>query len=80
MTAAVHSLMPGAFSATGARPVTVHLVRALRAGWAAARTVRTRGGLVLFDERGRYVGLVRGTSRDPAFGAGAEAVLLVRTL
>jgi hypothetical protein len=40
--------------------------------------VRTDTGVVLFDERGRYVGAVACTAGGPVFGPGAATVLLTR--
>lgn len=50
--------------------------RPLRPAATAVRLVRTASGYALFDEHGRYVGAVRWLVGKPAFGAGAETVLL----
>ncbi len=65
-------------SITGARPALIPWSRRLPCRASGARTVRTETGVVLFDERGRYVGVVASISAGPAFGPGAETVLLSR--
>jgi hypothetical protein len=63
---------------TGARSVLP--ARAVRERWVpcGARTVRTRRGMALFDEEGRFVGRVDGPTGAPAFGPGARSMLLRR--
>jgi len=43
-----------------------------------ARTVHTRGGIALFDDAGRYIGVIMGRERASHFGPGADTVLLRR--
>ncbi len=63
---------------TGARSVLP--ARAVREQWVpcGARTVRTRRGMALFDEAGRFVGRVDAPTGAPAFGPGARSMLLRR--
>lgn len=63
---------------TGARSVLP--ARAVRERWVpcGARTVRTRRGVALFDEDGRFVGRVDAPAGAPAFGPGARSMLLRR--
>ncbi len=65
------------WAATGARPVSLpRWSRSPRTS--GARTIRTRLGFALFDELGHYVGVVSPDDHTPAFGPGADTVLLKR--
>lgn len=44
----------------------------------AARYIRTSGGIVLFDEGGRFVGLVETPLGTPVFGPAGDTVLVRR--
>lgn len=73
-----HALALTSYAATGARPAApLRDARGSRTP-TAARTVRTRGGMALFDEAGRYVGVVTAVSQHPVFGRGGQTVLLRR--
>jgi hypothetical protein len=73
-----HALALTSFGTTGARPSVP--LRDARTSWkpTSARMVRTRAGVTLFDEAGRYVGVVDAASKDAAFGRGGPTVLLRR--
>lgn len=43
-----------------------------------ARTVRADGGVALFDDAGRYIGVILSEERTSHFGPGADTVLLRR--
>ena len=43
-----------------------------------ARAVRTGIGIALFDDAGRYVGMIMSRERTAYFGPGADTVLLRR--
>jgi hypothetical protein len=72
-----HAMALTTSAVTGSRP-SVPGRWWFRQAVSAARTVRTREGMTLFDERGRYVGTVTAPPEGPRFGAGARAVLLRR--
>ena len=63
---------------TGARSVIPVRAVAELCTPCGARTVRTRRGVALFDEMGRFVGRIDAPDGTPAFGPGAEALLLRR--
>jgi hypothetical protein len=65
------------WAVTGARPVALpRWGRPSRTS--GARAVRTRSGVALFDELGHYIGAVGADDLTPAFGPGADTVLLKR--
>ena len=78
MTAIAHAITLGAFPVTGTRSVVVPPPYARNVRGSAARTVRTRRGLVLYDELGHLVGRVTGALDLAEFGLGARTVLLRR--
>jgi hypothetical protein len=63
---------------TGARSVLPDRAVRERCAPCGARTVRTRRGLALFDDMGRFVGRVDGPAGAPAFGPGGRTLLLRR--
>ncbi|NIQ99547.1 MAG: hypothetical protein GTN78_05020 [Gemmatimonadales bacterium] len=63
---------------TGARSMLLSRVTRPRSALSSARAVRTQSGIALFDESGRYVGMVTAPAGKPAFGPGADTVLLRR--
>ena len=64
--------------ATGARPISLSRLSRFASRASSARTVRTRSGYALFDEAGRYVGMVAQLAERVTFGVGAGTVLLRR--
>lgn len=63
---------------TGPRPVGLPMAGALLRSLEGARFVRTRQGLALFDDAGRFVGMVRRPDHDTTFGRAGCTVLLRR--
>ncbi len=66
------------FVDTGARPVSLPLGGRHGGQPGGARTVHTQRGIVLYDEAGRFVGIVSAVVGKPTFGVGARTVLLTR--
>jgi hypothetical protein len=73
-----HTAARSGWAVTGARSVLPARAVRERCPPSGARTVRTCLGLALFDEMGRFVGRVHATAGAPAFGPGAQALLLRR--
>ncbi len=63
---------------TGQRPVSVHARLALDLVAVGGRFVQTKRGYALFDENGRYVGLIEDPGSTTAFGPSSPTTLLHR--
>ena len=62
---------------TGQRPVSVGAQHALRSLTGGGRLVQTKHGFALFDEEGRFVGMIQ-TPATTTFGPVAPTMLLKR--
>jgi hypothetical protein len=77
MTAMAHPAAILPWRMTGTRAVSLpRWTAAPRTS--AARAVRTSSGIALFDDVGRYVGVISSQDRSSRFGPGADTVLLRR--
>ncbi len=63
---------------TGQRPVSVRARLALDLVAVGGRFIQTKGGYALFDENGRYVGLIEAPGSTTAFGPSSPTTLLHR--
>ncbi|MEE8135376.1 MAG: hypothetical protein V3T56_09975 [Gemmatimonadales bacterium] len=63
---------------TGRRPVSVRAQHALRCVTGGGRLVQTKHGFTLFDEEGRFVGMIQAPATTTTFGPVAPTMLLKR--
>jgi hypothetical protein len=77
MIAMAHPAVILPWSMTGTRAVSLPR-RTAASRDSGARAVRTTDGFVLFDDVGRYIGVIAGLDRQSRFGPGADTVFLRR--
>jgi len=63
---------------TGQRPISVGVRDAFRGVTAGGRLVRTTRGFALFDEEGRFVGMIQTPETATRFGPAGPTMLLKR--
>lgn len=63
---------------TGQRPVSVGAQQAFRGVTGGGRLVQTERGFALFDEEGRFVGMIQAPDTTTTFGPVAPTMLLKR--
>ncbi len=63
---------------TGQRPVSVGAQQAFRCVTGGGRLVQTKRGFALFDQEGRFVGMIQAPATTTTFGPVAPTMLLKR--
>ena len=63
---------------TGKRPVSAGAREAFRCATSGGRLVQTKRGFALFDEEGRFVGMIQAPATKTKFGRVAPTMLLNR--